>query len=71
MLALIRNVIAFRRGSDGGASAVEYGLLIAAIAAVVVVILFALGGVLKHALENTCDVINGNGTAGTTTNCAT
>lgn len=38
-----------------GASAVEYGLLIAAIAAIVVVIVFALGGPTLGMYKNTCD----------------
>jgi pilus assembly protein Flp/PilA len=46
-----------RRGQRG-ASAVEYGLLVAAIIAIVV---FALGGLVKQALfENTCQVIVSN-----------
>ena len=35
------------RKDEKGASAVEYGLLVAAIAALIVVIVFALGGVVK------------------------
>ena len=46
------------RRDDRGASAVEYGLLVAAVAAVIAVIAFALGGVVKEALfEDTCTVI--------------
>lgn len=40
-----------------GASAVEYGLLIAGIAAVIVVAVVALGPVIKKAFTNTCDSI--------------
>lgn len=39
--------------SDRGASAVEYGLMIAAIAAVVVVAVFALGNIAKATFEQT------------------
>ena len=39
---------------ERGASAVEYGLLIAGIAALIVVIVFAFGGVLKNIFSNTC-----------------
>ena len=53
MLARIRKVM---DTADNGASAVEYGLLVAAIAAVVVVIVFALGGVVKEVFADTCDV---------------
>jgi pilus assembly protein Flp/PilA len=42
---------------DRGASAVEYGLLVAAIAAVVVVILLALGGQVLGLFDKTCDAI--------------
>ncbi len=40
-----------------GASAVEYGLLVAAIAAIIVLIVFALGGVVKGTFNKTCDTI--------------
>ncbi len=46
---------------EDGASAVEYGLLVAAIAAVIVVIVFALGGVIKNAFCNTCSAISASG----------
>jgi pilus assembly protein Flp/PilA len=42
---------------DEGASAVEYGLLVAAIAAVVAVILFALGGTIRDSFSDTNDCI--------------
>jgi pilus assembly protein Flp/PilA len=45
---------------DEGASAVEYGLLVAAIAAVIVVIVFALGTKVKAAFQTTCTGMNGN-----------
>jgi len=37
---------------DRGASAVEYGLLVAGIAAVIIVIVFALGGTLSEVFSN-------------------
>jgi pilus assembly protein Flp/PilA len=43
------------RRDDRGASSVEYGLLVAAIAAVIVVVLFALGGVVAGLFDKTCD----------------
>lgn len=43
-----------RENREQGASAVEYGLMVAAIAAVIVVVVFALGGVVKGAFDNTC-----------------
>jgi pilus assembly protein Flp/PilA len=50
---------------DTGASAVEYGLLIAAIAAVIVVVVFALGSVVKNKFNKTCNGVN-NGSTSTT-----
>jgi pilus assembly protein Flp/PilA len=48
---------------ERGASAVEYGLLIAGIAALIVVAVFALGPVVNEAFTDTCDEITGgNGT---------
>jgi pilus assembly protein Flp/PilA len=52
---------------DTGASAVEYGLLIAAIAAVIVVVVFALGSVVKNKFSNTCTGVGG--TASVTASC--
>jgi pilus assembly protein Flp/PilA len=45
------------RKNEKGASAVEYGLLVAAIAALIVIIVFALGGVVKEVFEDTCGTI--------------
>jgi len=42
---------------ERGASAVEYGLLIAGIAALIVVAVFALGPVIRDAFNETCDQI--------------
>ena len=66
MLAYIRKVTAVRR--EEGASAVEYGLLVAAIAALVVIIVFALGGLVKNVFKDTCSKISsGASVAGTCT----
>lgn len=65
MLAYIRNLARHR---DEGASAVEYGLLVAAIAAVIVLIVFALGSVVKGAFKHTCDSISSQVAAGSCTN---
>ena len=46
---------------DEGASAVEYGLLVAAIAAVIVGIVFLLGGQVKAAFTKTNDCIASQG----------
>jgi pilus assembly protein Flp/PilA len=55
-----------RRKDEQGASAVEYGLLVAAIAALIVIIVFALGGVVKEVFTDTCEAIDtGAKTSGT------
>ena len=54
---------------EDGASAVEYGLLVAAIAAVIVIIVFLLGGLIKNAFSKTCGAISGGATAATTASC--
>ena len=66
MLQFFRNITS-RRDEDG-ASAVEYGLLVAGIAALIVIVVFALGGVIKGAFSKTCDNIS-SGTGGSST-CA-
>ena len=55
-----------RKDQEDGASAVEYGLLVAAIAALIVIIVFALGGVVRDVFQNTCDNITSNVTVSTT-----
>jgi pilus assembly protein Flp/PilA len=64
MLQYFRNIIAKR--DEDGASAVEYGLLVAAIAAVIVIVVFALGGLIQDAFKTTCDTISDNATTGST-----
>jgi pilus assembly protein Flp/PilA len=65
MLEYLRNFTAKR--DEDGASAVEYGLLVAAIAALIVIVVFALGGIIKDVFKNTCDQIDTHST--TTTTC--
>lgn len=43
-----------RDALDRGASAVEYGLMVAAIAAVIVGVVFALGSFVGSAFQKTC-----------------
>ena len=62
MLQLLQRLAA--RKDEKGASAVEYGLLVAAIAALIVIIVFALGGVVKEVFSDTCTTISDE--AGTT-----
>jgi pilus assembly protein Flp/PilA len=42
------------KDDERGASAVEYGLLIAGIAALIVIIVFAFGDNIKDVFESTC-----------------
>ena len=42
---------------ERGASAVEYGLLIAGIAALIVVVVFAFGDVLQNIFSHTCNSV--------------
>ncbi len=64
MLAYIRKVTATNR--EDGASAVEYGLLVAAIAALVVIIVFALGGLVRDVFKDTCSKIDAKSSANAT-----
>jgi pilus assembly protein Flp/PilA len=49
------------RRNDDGATAVEYGLLVAAIAAVIVLVVFVLGKYVRSAFKDTCSSISTNG----------
>ena len=71
MLEFFRTINA-KRNSEDGASAVEYGLLVAGIAALVVAIVFAFGGIIKGAFKDTCDTIatKDASTSSTTASCA-
>lgn len=66
MLQHIQRLIS-RRDEETGASAVEYGLLVAAIAALIVLIVFALGGVVKEVFTDTCTTIKSS--ASTSASC--
>ncbi len=67
MLKYFITFMAAKRNEDKGASAVEYGLLVAAIAALIVIVVFALGGVIEEVFQNTCDTISSE--ASTTADC--
>ena len=49
---------------ERGASAVEYGLLIAGIAALIVVVVFAFGDNLKGIFTDTCNSVSASGSGG-------
>ena len=67
MLDHLRLLLAARARSERGASAVEYGLLIAGIAALIVVVVFAFGDNVTDAFSDTCQVVAGSG--GSTGTC--
>jgi pilus assembly protein Flp/PilA len=71
MLDFFRNITA--RRNDDGASAVEYGLLVAGIAALIVAVVFLFGGFIKGIFNDTCATVNADGaaTTGTDTSCST
>lgn len=69
MLHFFRTILS--RRTDDGASAVEYGLLVAGIAALIVVVVFALGGFVKGAFSTTCSALASapSASGGTSASC--
>jgi pilus assembly protein Flp/PilA len=64
MLDYLRIMLAARtEKSERGASAVEYGLLIAGIAALIVVVVFAFGDSLTGIFEDTCEAVTASATS--------
>ena len=70
MLNFFRSFSTSRRRSDDGASAVEYGLLVAGIAALVVAVVFLFGGMISDVFNQTCNTIQHSGTATSGGTCA-
>jgi len=66
MLEYLRIVLAARtaRLGERGASAVEYALLITGIAALIVIVVYAFGGVLNTVFDSTCDKVGTSASAG-------
>ena len=64
MIQYLRIMIDAQRAKmdERGASAVEYGLLVAGIAALVVIAVFALGPIVREAFSDTCDEIKAGST---------
>ncbi|KQP66707.1 Flp family type IVb pilin [Nocardioides sp. Leaf285] len=58
-LSILLNALRPERDDERGASAVEYGLLIAGIAALIVVVALAFGDNLRDIFTSTCDSVNG------------
>jgi pilus assembly protein Flp/PilA len=59
MLNLYCKIQALRATHDRGATAVEYGLIVAAIAAVIVATVFLLGGKVEAGFATVCKNMNG------------
>ena len=61
MLDYLRIMLSAQKAKmdERGASAVEYGLLIAGIAALIVLVVFAFGGVIKGIFKSTCTSVGG------------
>ena len=59
MTEFLRSII--HRSDEDGASAVEYGLLVAGIAALIVLIVFAFGGIIQGVFKSTCDTVANKG----------
>jgi pilus assembly protein Flp/PilA len=59
MLDYLRIMLAAKKAKmdERGASAVEYGLLIAGIAALIVAVVFLFGGVLNNIFSSTCNTV--------------
>ena len=66
VLEYLRQVTKSR--NEDGASAVEYGLLVAAIAALIVLVVFALGGIVRDVFDKTCEEID-NGVTTVSASC--
>ena len=71
MLEHLRNLLQTRRvdRDEAGASAVEYGLLVAGIAALIVAVVFLFGGMISDTFNDTCATIQGEGTAASGSSC--
>jgi len=51
----------FTTDNDDGASAVEYGLIVVAIAAVIVAVVFVIGGYVQGHFQETCSAMDAEG----------
>ena len=71
MLAYLRILLNARTAKleERGASAVEYGLLIAGIAALIVLVVLAFGDNISAVFDGTCDSIATNDRLSGTTGC--
>lgn len=65
MLEYIRNLMPSKRKTEEGASAVEYGLLVAGIAAIIVAVVFLFGNMISGVFSDTCTKIDNTATCTT------
>jgi len=56
-MSQVGKVVARQRRDESGASAVEYGLLLAGIAALIFITVYAFGGVVQDTFDQSCDTI--------------
>jgi pilus assembly protein Flp/PilA len=61
----------FRAGvhQDTGASAVEYGLIVFAVAALIALAVFSFGGAVRGLFQNSCDTIKQASETSATSTC--
>lgn len=52
---------------EDGASAVEYGMLVAGIAALIAAVVFSLGGTISQLFDDTCGTVGGHITSASCT----
>ena len=67
MFARVRRAVHARE--EDGASAVEYALLVAAIAALIIVVVLAFGGLVRDIFQNTCNDLKDKTSTTTTSDC--
>ena len=58
MFQQIRSALRLK-GREEGATAVEYGIMVAAIAAVIVAIVIVIGNQVSEGFQETCDALEG------------
>ena len=65
MIDYLRSILDLQKAKldERGASAVEYGLLIAGIAALIVAVVFVFGDALNDIFQDTCDSVTQSSTA--------
>jgi pilus assembly protein Flp/PilA len=66
---MIARVRRDRTNADDGASAVEYGLLLAAIAAAIILIILALGSQVQNLFSDTCSSFRNQASVTATGTC--